>query len=79
MKVSKQRFGVLQATAVLIVLGLVMASGWFVYSRQNKKAKSPDINTFEQCKAAGYPIAESYPEQCFADDKSFTNPSQRAY
>jgi hypothetical protein len=36
-----------------------------------------DINSFDDCVAAGYPVAESYPEQCFTDDgKSFTNPNQ---
>lgn len=34
------------------------------------------ITSFEECKAAGYPIAESYPEQCFADGKSFVNQTQ---
>jgi hypothetical protein len=31
------------------------------------------IDSFEDCAAAGYPIAESYPEQCFTPDgRSFT-------
>jgi hypothetical protein len=31
------------------------------------------IDSFEDCARAGYPIAESYPEQCFTPDgKSFT-------
>ena len=31
------------------------------------------IDNFEECAAAGYPIAESYPEQCFTPDgRSFT-------
>jgi hypothetical protein len=31
------------------------------------------IDSFEECAAAGYPIAESYPEQCFTPDgRSFT-------
>ena len=33
------------------------------------------IDSFEDCAAAGYPIAESYPEQCFTPDgRSFTRP-----
>jgi eight-cysteine-cluster-containing protein len=32
-----------------------------------------DINSYEECVAAGYPILESYPEQCMTPDgRSFT-------
>ena len=30
-----------------------------------------EINNFEDCAAAGYPVGESYPRQCFAPDKTF--------
>jgi Immunoglobulin-like domain of bacterial spore germination. len=30
------------------------------------------IKNFEECAAAGYPVEEIYPAQCFADGKSFT-------
>lgn len=29
------------------------------------------INSFEECVAAGYPVAESYPRQCMTPDKTF--------
>lgn len=35
-----------------------------------------DVNSFQACKDAGGAIAESFPEQCFIDGKSFTNPEQ---
>lgn len=36
-------------------------------------ALSNEINSFEACAAAGYPIMESYPERCATPDgKSFT-------
>ncbi|MBU0731480.1 hypothetical protein KKC88_01200 [Patescibacteria group bacterium] len=39
--------------------------------------KDADINSFEECAAAGYPIMESYPEQCMTDSgRSFTNEKQ---
>lgn len=31
------------------------------------------IQTFDECQAAGYPIMESYPEQCMADGRVFIN------
>lgn len=34
---------------------------------------APDgIDSFEDCVAAGYPVAESYPRQCFANGRGFT-------
>ena len=47
---------------------------WNVSSENDKKAES--INSFAQCAAAGNPIMESYPEQCAAGGKTFTNPDQ---
>lgn len=35
-----------------------------------------DVNSFQACKDAGGAIAESFPEQCIIDGKSFTNPEQ---
>lgn len=32
-----------------------------------------NINSFEECKEAGYPILESYPEQCIANGRTFTD------
>lgn len=34
------------------------------------------ITSFEECKAAGNPILESYPEQCIANDEVFINTAQ---
>lgn len=32
------------------------------------QTRMPAVNSYEECAAAGYPIAESYPEQCLAAD-----------
>lgn len=37
-----------------------------------------DITNFQECKAAGGAIMESYPEQCALDGKTFTNDTQVA-
>ena len=57
-----------------MVIGLVLlvASG-IVWLLVKKDAPQPIIATFEDCAAAGYPILETYPEQCRTPDgKSFT-------
>lgn len=47
-----------------LVVGVVIGVFWFTASRQSVQAPSQPINSFEDCAAAGYPIAESYPRQC---------------
>ena len=56
---------------LLIVLLLIAADvAWLV---TKKNAPQPIITTFEECAQAGYPILESYPEQCRTPDgRSFT-------
>lgn len=50
--------------SVLILFGLLLIIGtvvaWILYSN----TPSITIATFEECVAAGYPVLESYPEQC---------------
>ena len=46
-----------------------------VYLKNETKLNS--IKNFEDCQQAGYPIAESYPEQCYLPDgRSFTREIQ---
>ena len=33
---------------------------------------APEIDSFEDCVEAGNPILESYPRQCIADGRTFT-------
>lgn len=39
---------------------------------ENKCEGIFEINSFEDCVKAGYPVMESYPRQCRANDKTFT-------
>lgn len=58
------------AAAVLVLGGLAL------YYQLNKQAIAK-INSFEECKNAGYPIMESYPEQCKTPDgRNFINTQQ---
>jgi len=55
--------------AFFIVLLLVGLGIW----KYQQKITVEQINSFEECAQAGYPILESYPEQCRTPDgKSFT-------
>lgn len=59
---------------LIIVAGLLLA-----LSQTAKEQRILSINSFEECKAAGYPIMESYPEQCRTPDgRLFINESQQA-
>lgn len=64
MKNSKNLLFVLIIVAV--VVGIV---GW-----QKLKPQPPVVTSYEDCAAAGYPIMESYPEQCRTPDgRTFVN------
>lgn len=49
--------------ALIIVAGLLLA-----LSQTAKEQRALSVTSFEECKAAGYPIMESYPEQCVTPD-----------
>lgn len=60
---------------VVIILGiiLVLVGGFyafnnFIYQQKQAPAVDPSINTYEKCADAGYPILDSYPEQCVTPD-----------
>ena len=56
---------------VLFIFFLVMIILGFVFWQNSQKIAS--ISSFEECANAGYPIMESYPEQCTTPDgRSFT-------
>jgi hypothetical protein len=63
---------------LLITIGLVLIVGSIAWAAYEKSIETTSgINSFQACKGAGGRIAESYPEQCFIDDKSFANPDQK--
>lgn len=56
-------------TTLKIVLLLVVATVGSYYLVQGKEQKHiTEISSFEECAQAGYPIMESYPEQCRTPD-----------
>lgn len=81
MKLRQNGFGAVRFLLIFVLIGLLGGVGWYVYQKRpvaNKTATTPTITNFEQCKAAGNPIMESYPEQCVADGKTFVNEQQKA-
>jgi hypothetical protein len=68
-------------TSTLIGLAVVLtiiAALLLSLSNIAKQQRVISINSFAECKAAGYPIMESYPEQCATPDgRSFINPEQQ--
>lgn len=59
---------------ILVVLG-VAAVIWLAWIRPVQRERQ--IDSFGECRAAGYPIQESYPEVCLTPSgKRFVNPEQ---
>jgi hypothetical protein len=53
---------------ILILIGGGVIGYYFGYDHGFEKAAVAGISNFEECAAAGYPIMESYPEQCRTPD-----------
>lgn len=49
---------------IVVVLLIVVAVTVAVVAMLNKANVTSTIDSFEDCVAAGYPVMESYPEQC---------------
>ena len=57
-------FTKLKVTAVIIVVIVISLAAWAGYAIGYGQGKNQNINTFEECASAGYPIQDSYPERC---------------
>ncbi len=59
-------------TKIIAIFIVLLIAGIVVWKYQ-QTLKIQSIDTFEECAQAGYPIMESYPEQCKTPDgKTFT-------
>ena len=54
---------ILQISTILIVIIVIVFLGWFYINNSVE-----DIASFEDCVKAGYPVMDSYPEQCQTPD-----------
>ncbi len=66
-------------TLIGILIALVIVAGLLLsLSTIAKQQRALSIGSFEDCALAGYPIMESYPEQCATPDgRTFVNEKQR--
>ena len=56
------------------VIGFIVRYGW----GYEGEAHLYQIDTYEECKAAGYPVQESYPSVCATPDgRSYTDPNTK--
>ncbi|MDQ3123287.1 MAG: hypothetical protein M3Q14_01230 [bacterium] len=63
---------------IFILALFITAAGVFTWRLNDKKQEQANaIDSFEECIAAGNPVMESYPEQCTAGGRTFTNPTQQ--
>jgi flagellar basal body-associated protein FliL len=54
---------------LIVIFILAVGAGYYLgFSQGSKASAEAAINSFEECAAAGYPIMESYPEQCRTND-----------
>ncbi len=59
---------------LFVIILIVLIGGFFLFLNKEKDIgiKDDEITSFEECVKAGYPVLESYPEQCYtADGKHF--------
>lgn len=74
-------FSSVEIILIIVVVSLLGVAGWLVFDRQKKddntSPQSSAITSFDACVAAGNPVMESYPEQCSANGKTFTNASPK--
>lgn len=61
---------------IYVIVAVLIFGALALYYQTNKQAAAK-INNFEDCKNAGYPVMESYPEQCRTPDgRNFINTQQ---
>ncbi len=61
--------------AIVIILAILAAVGVFFFYKDTSYAS---ITTFSECRDAGFPVMESYPERCNTPDgRTFVNESQQ--
>lgn len=61
----------------LVIVCLIVGGLLYALSKNIEEQRILSITNFEQCAEAGYPIMESYPEQCATPDgRTFVNERQ---
>lgn len=53
---------------ILLIVAGVGIAGVYMITREEEVVILPEVLSFEDCEAAGYPVMESYPRQCMTPD-----------
>lgn len=75
---TQRGFALIITVVAILLIGGITIAGWVILNQENSDDSYHDldvtgISTYETCVAAGYPVAESYPEQCIIPGgQSFT-------
>lgn len=78
--INNKGFGTIALVLAMLVLAIAVSAGVYITKNKdtsNNSSRPSVITNFEQCVAAGNPIMESYPEQCAANGKTYSNPNQK--
>lgn len=66
---TSHQLGKIEISFILLIsIAIILVLLFAFYSN---KSSSSNISSFDECKNAGYPIAESYPSQCTANGNTF--------
>lgn len=78
-KQQQHGFGLVQIILLIVIAGIVVGTGYYVWQNRNIDTALNTVDTkaqitnFDECVAAGNPVMESYPEQCAANGQTFVN------
>ncbi len=68
-KLNNHGYGLVELLIVIAMFAVVGATIWLAISRPDPETpEDSTINSFEDCVNAGYPVAESYPRQCYTPE-----------
>lgn len=77
MNIFGKKRGYVNIWVIIGIIALLLFAGVYLIIDFQERAKIESISSFEECRDAGYPIMESYPEQCATPDgRVFVNTSQ---
>lgn len=72
MNKNRSKVSVSWTVVLLGILAILVGTSAVVVSKKS----ASKVTDFESCVAAGNPVMESYPEQCAANGKTYTNQAQ---
>jgi hypothetical protein len=78
-RLNSKGFSVVEGLLVVVILAAIGGVGWYIYNRNSSNSANTStgsITNFQECKDAGNPVQESYPEKCTVNGQTYTNTNQ---